>query len=245
MRVRAGAAAMLAAVLVGGGSVASAAGPGDPPAATTSSTAFGTAAAWSGTPGTATSTVTLITGDRVTLTQSGGLPRILGIENGEGREGVGFLQQIDNDRLYVIPTDVAGLVPDRLDRALFDVAGLAAVRLRHVPPGHRPRDRAGHRDRWGGDKGHSASRPGRARLERPGHRARAEAGVRRRSRRGPRPRCGVRPAGCPPGTVGERPDGSRRAVRPQGLARRPGRGARRRLVAADRRARSLGGGIHG
>jgi subtilisin family serine protease len=126
MRVRAGAAAMLAAVLVGGGSVASAAGPGDPPPATTSGTAFSTSGATpSGTPGTPTSTVTLITGDRVTLTQSGGHPRILGIENGEGREGVGFLQQIENDRLYVIPTDIAGLVPDRLDRALFDVGGLA------------------------------------------------------------------------------------------------------------------------
>jgi subtilisin family serine protease len=116
---------MLAAVLVGGGTVASAAGPGDPPAATTSSATFGTAATQSGMSGTATSTVTLITGDRVTLTQSGGRPRILRIENGEGREGVGFLQQIENDRLYVVPTDVAGLVPDRLDRALFDVAGLA------------------------------------------------------------------------------------------------------------------------
>jgi subtilisin family serine protease len=116
---------MLAAVLVGGGTVASAAGPGDPPAATTSGTAFGTAAARSGAPGTPTSTVTLITGDRVTLTQSDGQPRILGIEPGEGRDGVGFLQEIENDRLYVIPTDVAGLVPDRLDRALFDVAGLA------------------------------------------------------------------------------------------------------------------------
>lgn len=119
---------MLAAVLVGGGTVASAAGPGDPPAATTSgttsATASGTAATGSGTPGTATSTVTLITGDRVTLTQSGGHPRILGIENGKGRAGVGFLQQIENDRLYVIPTDVADLVPDRLDRALFDVAAL-------------------------------------------------------------------------------------------------------------------------
>jgi subtilisin family serine protease len=108
--------------------MASAAGPGDPPAATTSGKTFVTSATTgttSGTTGTATSTVTLITGDRVTLTQSDGHPKLVGIEPGEGREGVGFLQEIVNDRLFVIPTDVAGLVPDRLDRALFDVAGLA------------------------------------------------------------------------------------------------------------------------
>ncbi|MFC8801192.1 S8 family serine peptidase [Promicromonospora sp. NPDC057138] len=129
MRVRAGAAAVLAAVLVGGGTAASAAGPGDPPAATTSSAAFATSGATSGaasdSPGTPTSTVTLITGDRVTLTQSDGHPRLVGIEPGKGREGVGFLQEIEKDQLYVVPTDVADLVPDRLDRALFDVAGLA------------------------------------------------------------------------------------------------------------------------
>jgi subtilisin family serine protease len=124
---------MLAAVLVGGGTVASAAGPGDPPAATTSGRAFTTfdsapGATSGATPdatGTPTSTVTLITGDRVTLTQQDGHPRVVGIDPGEGREGVGFLQQTQGGRLFVIPTDVADLVPDRLDRALFDVAGLA------------------------------------------------------------------------------------------------------------------------
>ncbi|MFC4629368.1 S8 family serine peptidase [Promicromonospora alba] len=142
MRVRAGAAAMLAAVLVGGGTVASAAGPGDPPAATTSATtsgtAFGTAATPSGTPGTPISTVTLITGDRVTLTQSGGRAQVIGTEPGEGREGVGFLHQMENGRLYVIPTDVAGLVPDRLDPALFDVAGLADSGYDKSHPGTVP-----------------------------------------------------------------------------------------------------------
>ncbi|WP_454850717.1 S8 family serine peptidase [Promicromonospora soli] len=127
MRVRAGAAAVLAAVLVGGGTAASAAGPGDPPAATTSGTAFSTSRTTSGATGSPTSTVTLITGDRVTLTESDGHPKLVGIEPGTGREGVGFLQETVNDRLFVVPTDVAGLVPDRLDRALFDVAGLAGA----------------------------------------------------------------------------------------------------------------------
>ncbi len=126
MRARAGTAAVLAAVLVGGGTAASVAVPASPPgssaSATTSASAITRASA---TTETGPSTVTLITGDRVTVTQSDGHPRLVGIERGEGREGVGFLQQIENDRLYVIPTDVADLVPDRLDRAMFDVAGLA------------------------------------------------------------------------------------------------------------------------
>ena len=115
MRARAGAAAVLAAVLVGSGTAASASGPASPPAVPTSATS-----------GDTTSTVTLITGDRVTLTQSADGPRNVAVERGPGREGVGFLQQKQNGRLFVIPTDVADLVPDRLDRALFDVTGLAA-----------------------------------------------------------------------------------------------------------------------
>ncbi|PUB23874.1 subtilisin family serine protease [Promicromonospora sp. AC04] len=118
MRARAGAAAVLAAVLVGGGTAASAAGPGSPPPASTS------AAPTSATTGSTSATVTLITGDRVTFTRSADGPRGVTIERGAGREGVGFLQQTVNDRLYVIPTDVADLVPDRLDRALFDVTRL-------------------------------------------------------------------------------------------------------------------------
>jgi subtilisin family serine protease len=138
MRVRAGAVAVLAAVLVGGGTAASvavpASSPGSPPSVTTP-----VSPASASTPdGTSPSTVTLITGDRVTLTQSDGRPRILGIEPGEGREGVGFLQEIVNDRLFVIPTDVAGLVPDRLDRALFDIVSLAEAGFDESHPGAVP-----------------------------------------------------------------------------------------------------------
>ncbi len=118
MRARAGAAAVLAVVLVGGGTAASAAGPGNPPTAPTSATST------SATTGSTPTTVTLITGDRVTFTRSADGPRGVTVERGEGREGVGFLQQTVNERLYVIPTDVADLVPDRLDRALFDVTSL-------------------------------------------------------------------------------------------------------------------------
>ncbi|MFD7309481.1 S8 family serine peptidase [Promicromonospora sp. NPDC059942] len=120
MRVRTGAAVVLAAVLAGGGAAASAAVPANPPGAPTSA-----ATPRPATSGSTPATVTLITGDRVTLTRSAGHPRLVGIEHGAGREGVVFLQRLVDDRLYVIPTDVAGLVPDRLDRALFDVTGLA------------------------------------------------------------------------------------------------------------------------
>jgi subtilisin family serine protease/plastocyanin len=132
MRARAGAAAVLVAVLVGGGTAASAAGPGSPPTVPTSATST------SATTGSIPATVTLITGDRVTFTRSADGPRRVTIERAEGREGVGFLQQTVNDRLYVIPTDVADLVPDRLDRALFDVTGLVDAGYHESHPGTVP-----------------------------------------------------------------------------------------------------------
>lgn len=74
-----------------------------------------------------TASVTLITGDRVTLTRHADGRRSAVITPGTGREGIGFERVTEGDRLYVIPTDVAGLVPDRIDRALFDVSGLVAA----------------------------------------------------------------------------------------------------------------------
>ncbi|WP_369370607.1 S8 family serine peptidase [Promicromonospora sp. Populi] len=74
-----------------------------------------------------TSTVTLITGDRVSITRHADGRRSVTIEPGAGREGIGFQRLVEGDRLHVIPTDVAGLVPERLDRALFDVTGLVAA----------------------------------------------------------------------------------------------------------------------
>ncbi|PUB23875.1 subtilase family protein [Promicromonospora sp. AC04] len=74
-----------------------------------------------------TSTVTLITGDQVSLTQYADGRRSVTVEPGAGREGIGFQRLTEGDRLHVIPADVAGLVPDRLDQALFDVTGLVAA----------------------------------------------------------------------------------------------------------------------
>ncbi|MDR7385360.1 S8 family serine peptidase [Promicromonospora iranensis] len=72
-------------------------------------------------------TVTLLTGDRVTVTTLTDGTRAATVQPAEGRDGVSFFRQASGDRLLVIPSDVAILVGDRLDEALFDVAGLAAA----------------------------------------------------------------------------------------------------------------------
>ncbi|MPZ94026.1 MAG: hypothetical protein GEU96_03735 [Propionibacteriales bacterium] len=76
------------------------------------------------------STVTLVTGDRVTLTpMSDGEPVVLfepraGADDGQR---VGYSVHHDEGRVSVIPHDVATLVPDVLDPALFDVTGLVEM----------------------------------------------------------------------------------------------------------------------
>ncbi|WP_444948828.1 S8 family serine peptidase [Micromonospora ureilytica] len=65
-------------------------------------------------------TVTLITGDRVTVTASGA-----SVRPGAGREDVRFLVQRDRGRLSVTPADALPLLRSgRVDRRLFDVSGL-------------------------------------------------------------------------------------------------------------------------
>lgn len=65
-------------------------------------------------------TVTLITGDRVTVTASGA-----SVRRGAGREDVQFLVQRERGRLTVTPTDALPLLRSgRVDRRLFDVTGL-------------------------------------------------------------------------------------------------------------------------
>lgn len=72
-------------------------------------------------------TVTLLTGDRVTVTTTADGHRSTAVLPAEGRDGVAFLRRSDGDRAFVIPSDVAPMVGERLDEALFDVAGLAAA----------------------------------------------------------------------------------------------------------------------
>ncbi|MFI7636064.1 S8 family serine peptidase [Nonomuraea sp. NPDC049400] len=66
-------------------------------------------------------TVTLVTGDKVTVTG----PTSAAVEPGEGREKVTFLTDEAQGRLRVLPGDAAPLVAaGRLDPRLFDVTGL-------------------------------------------------------------------------------------------------------------------------
>ncbi|MGW0436327.1 S8 family serine peptidase [Micromonospora sp. NPDC003197] len=66
-------------------------------------------------------TVTLLTGDRVTLTPSGATS----VQPAKGREDVRFFVNRERDAVYVIPQDAQRLVRDgKLDRRLFDVRGL-------------------------------------------------------------------------------------------------------------------------
>ncbi|MEW2440841.1 S8 family serine peptidase [Micromonospora marina] len=66
-------------------------------------------------------TVTLITGDRVTVAPGGRAA----VRPGAGRAGIQFLVGRERDRLTVLPQDALPLVrAGRLDRRLFDVTGL-------------------------------------------------------------------------------------------------------------------------
>ncbi|MGO0575702.1 S8 family serine peptidase [Ornithinimicrobium panacihumi] len=73
--------------------------------------------------------VTLITGDVVRVTQrKGGAPSVVitPAERADGRVPT-FAKQLWQGHYYVIPDDVADLVPTQLDRRLFDVTGLIAA----------------------------------------------------------------------------------------------------------------------
>nr|WP_239095992.1 S8 family serine peptidase [Micromonospora lutea] len=68
-------------------------------------------------------TVTLVTGDRVTVTAAGA-----SVRPAAGRDGIRFLTQRQRDHLWVVPQDALPLIRDgRVDRRLFDVTGLIAA----------------------------------------------------------------------------------------------------------------------
>ncbi|WP_237102340.1 S8 family serine peptidase [Nonomuraea sp. MG754425] len=72
-------------------------------------------------PATGVRTVTLVTGDKVTVTG----PTSAAVEPGQGREQVTFLTDVAVGRLRVLPDDAVPLVrAGRLDPRLFDVTGL-------------------------------------------------------------------------------------------------------------------------
>ncbi|MFI6944350.1 S8 family peptidase [Streptomyces sp. NPDC050418] len=75
----------------------------------------------------ATKTVTLVSGDRVSLTGSADGLQVTSVQPGEGRENIAFSRARVEGREYVIPVDATeALAQGRLDRALFDVSTLAA-----------------------------------------------------------------------------------------------------------------------
>jgi subtilisin family serine protease len=72
-------------------------------------------------------TVTLVTGDRVTLeTSTGGRPNVI-FDPAPGSASSGFDVLRDGSHVHVVPDDVASLVPEVLDPALFDVTALVEM----------------------------------------------------------------------------------------------------------------------
>ena len=70
--------------------------------------------------------LTLLTGDRVSVSWSAGRPPRVAVRPGPGRTRVGFRQSWDGSRLSVVPADASALLARGvLDPALFDVVGLA------------------------------------------------------------------------------------------------------------------------
>jgi hypothetical protein len=118
MRKRASAAAVAIAIALGGGTWATATVPQDTPAPRHEQEP--STAAAQGRP----ASVTLLTGDVVTVRTAADGSVTATVRPGAGREHMAFFQQREGEHLYVIPRDVAQLVPSRLDRALFDVTGL-------------------------------------------------------------------------------------------------------------------------
>lgn len=128
MRARTGAAAAAIAVAVAlgtgvpawsSGTTGSRGEQGGAPGGTVTGTAAAGAAS--------SATVTLITGDQVDLGRYPDGRRSVTVRPAAGREGIAFQKVVDGDSVRVIPGDVARLVPDRLDPALFDVTGLVAA----------------------------------------------------------------------------------------------------------------------
>lgn len=79
-------------------------------------------------PGTHPAVITLVTGDRVIVTSGAGGRQQVATVAAPGRPRHGFLTRRLAHHLYVVPRDVAALLPGVLDPALFDVNLLAEQR---------------------------------------------------------------------------------------------------------------------
>ncbi len=71
--------------------------------------------------------VTLVTGDRVVLGPSTDGEPTVTVQPRDGAAAHGFSVQRDDTGIHVVPSDVAGLVPRRLDPELFNVTGLVEM----------------------------------------------------------------------------------------------------------------------
>ncbi|GAB3406915.1 S8 family serine peptidase [Flindersiella endophytica] len=70
-------------------------------------------------------TVTLITGDRVTVTTTPGRLPAIQVRPGAGRDRIGFQERRTSTSVRVVPSDAGPLIASgRLDERLFDVTGL-------------------------------------------------------------------------------------------------------------------------
>src|SRR5690606_27651641 len=123
-------AATAAALVVGVLPTAAAEGTTPPPAPP------GASAAGQSPPAVPDADVTLITGDRVTTgTDADGTP-VVGFEAAPRPDGMPVTYDAFGDtagHYFVIPSDVAGLVPDQLDLRLFDVAAVDKAAGRDNP----------------------------------------------------------------------------------------------------------------
>jgi hypothetical protein len=98
---------------------------GDELASVATTAASASVAATAALPPTA-GTITLITGDRVTVHVSAGKP-VTAVEPGPGRKGIAFSIVEHRGEVTVLPRDMAALVAGgRIDRALFEVSKLLA-----------------------------------------------------------------------------------------------------------------------
>lgn len=117
--------AALSALLLGGLPAAALTPSGESPPGSPGSAPPASAAPSGSVSGPAAHTITLITGDRVAISGSGDARALTPIAapRPDGRT-VTFHSVRRGDAHYVLPSDVAPLVGDTLDLALFDVAGL-------------------------------------------------------------------------------------------------------------------------
>ncbi|PIB08569.1 hypothetical protein B1C81_13330 [Streptomyces sp. HG99] len=87
-----------------------------------------------GSPGITHHRITLITGDRVTLTKDPSGKQSVSVEPATGRDHVKFIKRQDGRDWMVIPVDALPLLAaDRLDKALFNVSALVKEKYQEQP----------------------------------------------------------------------------------------------------------------